>query len=68
MGSYAGWGIINSCRKLTMHPDRLPESDWWLNLLSRGWMATEWNHFIPAWFLACQITGITEIKDFKINF
>lgn len=60
--------IINRRRKLVMHPDRLSESDWWLNLRSRDWMATEWNHFVPAWFFACENAGISEIPTFKLNF
>lgn len=60
--------IRNHRRRLTIHPERLKESDWWLNLRSRAWMASEWNDFIPAWFYACQTAGINEIPHFKLNF
>ena len=71
---YGDWEVMpngeirNFRRGLVLHPDRLTESDWWLNLSTRAWMASEWNHFIPAWFAACQNAGITQIKAFKINF
>ena len=60
--------IINFRRRLRIYPDRLTESDWWLNLRTREWMNSEWTHFIPAWFLACQTAGITEIPNFKLNY
>ena len=71
---YGDWEVMpdgeirNFRRRLRIYPDRLTESDWWLNLRSREWMATEWNYFIPAWFLACQTAGINQIETFKINF
>ncbi|MFN4146781.1 MAG: hypothetical protein ACK4GN_13225 [Runella sp.] len=74
VATYGDWKVLpsgeirNDRRRLRIAPDRLRESDWWLSLRSRPWMATEWNHFIPAWFHACQMADIDVICNFKVAF
>lgn len=69
VGKYGGWRVYpdgeirHVDRKLRIYPDRLREPDWWVKLFfGLDWMATEWNDFMPAWAMACEIAGIKEIN------
>jgi hypothetical protein len=68
-GRFGAWTVTisgeisNEKYRVRIHPDRLREPDWWVKLMySYPWMALEWNDFMPAWAMACELAEISEVK------
>lgn len=68
VAEFGGWAVkldgtlVCERHRVTIYPDRLAESDWWLNLSERRWMRQEWNDFIPAFRRACEVAGIESVN------
>lgn len=69
VGSYGDWRVMPDGeirhveKRLRIYPDRLREPDWWAKLhFGVPWMADQWNTFMPAWALACELAGIKKIE------
>lgn len=59
-GSYTTGG---KNRKLVrIYPDRLSEADILLSFHADRMPPEEWSNFMPAWFLACRLAGITRTE------
>jgi hypothetical protein len=68
--SFGDWQVMpdgsihNPRRRMVIYEDRLTDPGLLISLHANKRTATDWNNFIPAFFLACRIAQVESIPNF----